>query len=141
MSSEKSYNEYLKNYFEDRPALQHFGECFIKAVFDPSITRFLDAYKGNGDPRFAEAVKKYIETFSDTQLDSLEKLTKAIIYDALSAMLDMFVLYPEMSIIVEQDGKKIDILEISDSFCNDMIGENGCIEIFGKYANDFVGQS
>ncbi len=141
MSTEKSYHEYLEHYFEDRPALQHFGECFVKAVFDPSITRFLDAYKGKGNPRFAEAVKQYIETFSDTQLDSLEELTKAIIYDTLSAMLDMFVLYPEMSITVEQDGKKIDILEISDSFCNDMLGEDGCIEMFSKYADDFIEQS
>ena len=113
----------------------------MKAVFDPSITRFLDAYKGKGNPRFAEAVKQYIETFSDTQLDSLEELTKAIIYDTLSAMLDMFVLYPEISITVEQDGKKIDILEISDSFCNDMLGEDGCIEMFSKYADDFIEQS
>ncbi len=141
MEVKSTYDEYLENYFKDRPALLHFGERFVKEVFDPSIARFLNAYKGSGNPKFAEAVKKYIETFSDTQLDALEELTKTIIYDTLSAMLDMFVLYPEMSIIVEQDGKKIDILEISDSFCNDIIGEDGCIEIFSKYANDFIEQS
>ena len=45
-------------------------------------------------------------------------------------MLDLFVLRPELSITVEQNGEKVDILETSDSFCNDMIGEDGCIDLF-----------
>lgn len=137
MNTRSAYDEYLENYFKDRPALLHFGELFVKDVFDPSLTRFLSAYRGSGNPRFVEAMKKYIDTFTDTQLNSLEELTKSIVYDTLSAMLDMFVSHSEMSIIVEQDGKNVDILEISDSFCVDMIGKDGCIEIFSQYADDF----
>ena len=137
MDTKSAYEEYEKNYFKDRPALLHFGEIFVKQVFDPSLARFLNAYQGGGNPRFAEAIQKYTETFSDTQLHAVEELTKTIVYDTLSAMLDMFVLYPELSILVEQDGKKVDIGEISDSFCSDMIGEGGCVERFSQYADDF----
>jgi len=137
MDAKSAYEEYLENYFKDRPALFHFGEIFVKQVFDPSLAKFLNAYKGSGNSKFVEAIQKYIETFSDTQLRSLEELTKAIVYDTLSAMLDIFVLYPELSILVEQDGEKVDIGKISDSFCNDMIGKDGCVEIFSQYADDF----
>lgn len=135
MSNNKSYDDYLKNYFNERPALLFFGERFIKDVFDPSIERFLKAYDGKGNTQFVNAVKKYIETFSDEQIDSLKKLTEAIVYDSLSAMLDLFVLRPELSITVEQNGEKVDILKISDSFCSDMIGDDGCIDLFSKYPN------
>ncbi|MEY8318447.1 hypothetical protein AALB19_14195 [Oscillospiraceae bacterium 50-58] len=135
MSNNKTYDDYLKNYFNKRPALLFFGERFIKDVFDPSIERFLKAYDGEGNTQFVDAIKKYIEIFSEEQIEVLKKLTEDIVYDSLSAMLDLFVLRPELSITVEQDGEKVDILEISDSFCNDIIGDDGCIDLFSKYPN------
>lgn len=135
MSNTTTYDDYLKNYFNERPALLFFGERFIKDVFDPSIERFLNAYDGKGNAKFVDAIKKYIETFSDAQIDVLKRMTEVIVYDSLSAMLDLFVLRPELSITVEQNGEKIDILEISDSFCNDMIGDDGCIDLFSKYSD------
>ena len=133
MANDTTYDDYLKNYFNERPALLFFGERFIKDVFDPSIERFLNAYDGKGNPRFVDAIKKYTETFSDEQIGALKRITEVIIYSSLSAMLDLFVLRPELSITVERSGEKVDILETSDSFCNDMIGEDGCIDLFSKY--------
>lgn len=72
MANNTTYDDYLKNYFNKRPALLLFGERFIKDVFDPSIERFLNAYDGKGNPRFVEAIKKYTETFSDEQRDALK---------------------------------------------------------------------
>ncbi len=135
MANTSAYDDYLKNYFNERPALLFFGERFIKDVYDPSLGTFLDAYDGKGNPQFVDAVRKYIGTFSDEQIDALKKLTEAIVYRSLSAMLDLFVLRPELSITVEQNGEKVDILEISDSFCNDMIGDDGCIDLFSKDPN------
>ena len=111
MSNNKTYDDYLKNYFIERPALLFFGERFIKDVFDPSIERFLKAYDGDGSTQFVNAIKKYIETFSDEQIEVLKKLTEAIVYDSLSGMLNLFVLRPELSITVEQNGEKVDILK------------------------------
>ena len=136
MNSTEDYNRYIERYFKDRPALLHFGELFVKHVYDPSIKRFIDAYDGKGNPRFVQAIEKYVETFSDEQKELLKELTKAIVFDSLSAMLDLFVLWPELGITVNENGKKVEILEISDSFLNDMLGEEGCIDIFSEYSEE-----
>lgn len=114
----------------------HFGELFIKYVYDPSIKRFIDAYDGKGNPRFVQAIEEYTATFSDKQKELLKELTKSIVFDSLSAMLDLFVVWPELGITVNENGEKVDILSISDNFSSDMLGEEGCIDIFSEYPEE-----
>lgn len=133
MNTNESYEEYLQNYFKNRPALLHFGELFVKHVYDPSLKRFIEAYDGKGNPKFVQAIEEYTATFSDQQKELLKELTKSIVFDSLAAMLDLFVLWPELGITVEENGKKVDILSISDNFSEDMLGEEGCIDMFSKY--------
>ena len=133
MSTSEDYEKYIENYFKDRPALLHFGELFIKYVYDPSIKRFIDAYDGKGNPRFVQAIEGYTATFSDEQKELLKELTKSIVFDSLSAMLDLFVVWPELGITVEENGEKVDILSMSDNFSSDMLGEEGCIDMFSEY--------
>ena len=133
MNNNTNCDEYIENYFKDRPALLHFGELFIKHVYDPSVKRFIDAYDGKGDPRFAEAIKEYTATFSDEQKELLKELTKSIVFDSLSAMLDLFVVWPGLGITVEENGKKVDIVSISDNFGSNMLGEDGCLDRFSEY--------
>lgn len=136
MSSNTDYNEYFENYFKNRPALLHFGELFVKHVYDPSIKRFIDAYDGKGNPRFVQAVEEYTTTFSDEQKELLKELTKSIVFDSLAVMLDLFVVWPELGITVDESGEKVDILSISDNFTEDMLGEDGCIDIFSEYPEE-----
>lgn len=136
MNNNTNYDEYVENYFKNRPALLHFGELFIKYVYDPSIKRFIDAYDGKGNPRFVQAIEEYTATFSDKQKELLKELTKSIVFDSLSAMLDLFVVWPELGITVNENGEKDDILSISDNFSSDMLGEEGCIDIFSEYPEE-----
>ena len=133
MNINENYEEYLKNYFKNRPALLYFGELFVKYSYDPSIKRFIDAYDGKGNPKFVQAIEEYTATFSDQQKEMLKELTKSIVFDSMAAMLDLFVLWPELGITVTENGEKVDILSISDNFSEDMLGEDGCIDMFSKY--------
>lgn len=133
MNINENYEEYLKNYFKNRPTLLHFGELFVKYAYDPSIKRFIDAYDGKGNLKFVQAIEEYTATFSDQQKEMLKELTKSIVFDSMAAMLDLFVLWPELGITVTENGEKVDILSISDHFSEDMLGEDGCIDMFSKY--------
>ena len=133
MNINENYEEYLKNYFKNRPALLYCGELFVKYAYDPSIKRFIDAYDGKGNPKFVQAIEEYTATFSDQQKEMLKELTKSIVFDSMAAMLDLFVLWPELGITVTENGEKVDILSISDNFSEDMLGEDGCIDMFSKY--------
>ena len=88
---------------------------------------------GKGNPKFVQAIEEYTATFSDQQKEMLKELTKSIVFDSMAAMLDLFVLWPELGITVTENGEKVDILSISDNFSEDMLGEDGCIDMFSKY--------
>lgn len=133
MNINENYEEYCKNYFKNRPALLHFGELFVKYAYDKSLKLFLDAYDGKGNPKFVQAIEGYTASFSDQQKEMLKELTKSIVFDSMAAMLDLFVLWPELGITVTENGKKVDILSIIDNFSEDMLGEDGCIDMFSEY--------
>ncbi len=121
-------------YFEKRPMLWNFGEKFVEYVFDYTITNFLKRLDGTGHPQGVKIMKNMTGDFSPQQIDRLKKLMQCTVFNSLSAMLDFFETQPRFTIMAtDEQGQQIDLLEISDSLGNDMIGEYSCVAFLSKY--------
>lgn len=131
--------EQISKYFEDRPALLCYGKDFVKYVYDYTIERYNNAYEGKGSPEFVKQIKAYTESFTEDQINMLKLLTKDIIYHSVMQVIDRFEMNPIFKLVVEYDGKNINISELSDDgneLLFDMLGEDGLINLFSKYGAD-----
>jgi len=123
-----------REYFEKRPMLWNFGEKFVEYVFDDTITSFLKQLDGTGHPQGVKIMKNMTGDLSPQQMDRLKKLMQCTVFNSLSAMLDFFETQPQFTIMAtDEQGRQIDLLEISDSLSSDMIGEYSCVAFLSKY--------
>ncbi len=114
--------------------LWNFGEKFVKYVFDYTIANFLKQLDGTGHPQGVKIMKNMTGDFSPQQIDRLKKLMQCTVFNSLSAMLDFFETQPKFTVTASDgQGGQIDLLEISDSLSDDMIGEYGCVAFLSKY--------
>lgn len=121
-------------YFKNRPMLYDFGEKFVKYVFDYTITNFLKQLDGTGHPQGVKIMKNLTGDFSPRQIDRLKILMECTVFNSLSAMLDFFETQPKFTITAtDEQGRQVDLLEISYDLGGDMIGEYGCVSFLSKY--------
>lgn len=123
----------MKNYFDRNPVLLYLGKKVVEKILDKSIQEVLEAFS---DPK-ARLLHEKLISFSQKQIDILEEIVPYIITGTVSNMLCFFEENEDIQLMIDFEGERINIAEVSDGLYGDLNGKDGWIDRFGKYI-DFV---
>ena len=115
--------------------LDTIGEEIIKFSFDPAIGNLLSLRIKENPPVI---FKEYVELFkkmNNKDFSILQKYLEESIGDTIFNILRIFEEDERFKLIYEEDGKQVNLVEISEMLKAEPIIENGWIEQFSKYAN------
>ena len=116
--------------------LDTIGEEIIKFSFDPAIGNLLSLRIKENPPVI---FKEYVELFkkmNNKDFSILQKYLEESIGDTIFNILRIFEEDERFKLIYEEDGKQINLVEISEMLKAEPLGENGWIERFSKYAKE-----
>ena len=116
--------------------LDTIGEEIIKFSFDPAIGNLLSLRIKENPPVI---FKEYVELFkkmNNKDFSILQKYLEESIGDTIFNILRIFEEDERFKLIYEEDGKQVNLVEISEMLKAEPIIENGWIERFSKYANE-----
>ena len=116
--------------------LDTIGEEIIKFSFDPAIGNLLSLRIKENPPVI---FKEYVELFkkmNNKDFSILQKYLEESIGDTIFNILRIFEEDRRFKLIYEEDGKQINLVEISEMLKAEPIIENGWIERFSKYAKE-----
>ena len=116
--------------------LDTIGEEIIKFSFDPAIGNLLSLRIKENPPVI---FKEYVELFkkmNNKEFSILQKYLEESIGDTIFNILRIFEEDGRFKLIYEEDGKQINLVEISEMLKAEPIIENGWIERFSKYAKE-----
>ena len=116
--------------------LDTIGEEIIKFSFDSAIGNLLSLRIKENPPVI---FKEYVELFkkmNNKDFSILQKYLEESIGDTIFNILRIFEEDERFKLIYEEDGKQINLVEISEMLKAEPIIENGWIERFSKYAKE-----
>ena len=116
--------------------LDTIGEEIIKFSFDPAIGNLLSLRIKENPPVI---FKEYVELFkkmNNKDFSILQKYLEESIGDTIFNILRIFEEDERFKLIYEEDGKQVNLVEISEMLKAEPLGENGWIERFSKYAKE-----
>ena len=116
--------------------LDTIGEEIIKFSFDSAIGNLLSLRIKENPPVI---FKEYVELFkkmNNKEFSILQKYLEESIGDTIFNILRIFEEDGRFKLIYEEDGKQINLVEISEMLKAEPIIENGWIERFSKYAKE-----
>ena len=116
--------------------LDTIGEEIIKFSFDSAIGNLLSLRIKENPPVI---FKEYVELFkkmNNKDFSILQKYLEESIGDTIFNILRIFEEDGRFKLIYEEDGKQINLVEISEMLKAEPIIENGRIEQFSKYAKE-----
>ena len=116
--------------------LDTIGEEIIKFSFDSAIGNLLSLRIKENPPVI---FKEYVELFkkmNNKDFSILQKYLEESIGDTIFNILRIFEEDGRFKLIYEEDGKQINLVEISEMLKAEHIIENGWIERFSKYAKE-----
>ena len=116
--------------------LDTIGEEIIKFSFDPAIGNLLSLRIKENPPVI---FKEYVELFkkmNNKEFSILQKYLEESIGDTIFNILRIFEEDERFKLIYEEDGKQVNLVEISEMLKAEPIIENGWIERFSKYAKE-----
>ena len=116
--------------------LDTIGEEIIKFSFDSAIGNLLSLRIKENPPVI---FKEYVELFkkmNNKDFSILQKNLEESIGDTIFNILRIFEEDGRFKLIYEEDGKQINLVEISEMLKAEPIIENGWIERFSKYAKE-----
>ena len=116
--------------------LDTIGEEIIKFSFDSAIGNLLSLRIKENPPVI---FKEYVELFkkmNNKDFSILQKYLEESIGDTIFNILRIFEEDGRFKLIYEEDGKQVNLVEISEMLKAEPIIENGWIERFSKYAKE-----
>ena len=116
--------------------LDTIGEEIIKFSFDPAIGNLLSLRIKENPPVI---FKEYVELFkkmNNKEFSILHKYLEESIGDTIFNILRIFEEDERFKLIYEENGKQINLVEISEMLKAEPLGENGWIDRFSKYAKE-----
>jgi hypothetical protein len=131
--TEVVFKLYLNLRMDNEQILELFGKILISKTYDKSA-RFLKS-----DLKDLKQTDRYKNLFSEmtqVQKTELEKLSKEMLSGILFDFLKIFEENREFKLIYEAEGKRVDLVQISEMLKAEPIIEGGWIDRFSMYSDN-----
>jgi hypothetical protein len=114
--------------------LEEFGREFIEFVRDNAIFAFNSIVKGHMKDNQSKLLHDEIsKNLDEKQLDLVRKLITNNVDEMLHQFLWMFEQSSKFKLYYEENGKLINLNELSDGLSGELYTEDGWIQKFSKY--------
>lgn len=124
----------VENYFARNPVLLYVGKKIVEEIVDKTNQQCLESIETVEENN---VVRQKIMSFTDEQLKAVKDIIPWVTMSTVSNMLQLFEQNCDMEFVVDYNGEKMNIAEISDGLDGDFLGEGGWIDRFGGRL-DFV---
>lgn len=124
----------VENYFARNPVLLYVGKKIVEEIVDKTNQQCLESIETVEENN---VVRQKIMSFTDEQLKAVKDIIPWVTMSTVSNMLRLFEQNCDMEFVVDYNGEKMNIAEISDGLDGDFLGEGGWIDRFGGHL-DFV---
>ena len=115
--------------------LNDFGRLIIKDGYDSGINLVDNLKKITNPPYIIKEEASFVKSLNEEQIDGLKKLIKRTQSDLIFAFLKIFEEQENYKLIYEENGKQVNLDEISEMLKAEPIIENGWIDRFSKYSD------
>ena len=115
--------------------LNDFGRLIIKDGYDSGINLVDDLKQITKPPYIIKEEASFVKSLNDEQINGLKKLIKRTQSDLIFSFLKVFEEQENYKLIYEENGKQVNLEEISEMLKAEPIIENGWIERFSKYSD------
>ena len=115
--------------------LNDFGSLIIKDGYDSGINLVDNLKKITNPPYIIKEEVSFVKSLNDEQINCLKKLIKRTQSDLIFSFLKVFEEQENYKLIYEENGKQVNLEEISEMLKAEPIIENGWIERFSKYSD------
>jgi len=116
----------------NQEVLDEFGKIVTRKIFDNQYRFIKNEIK---DLSSSEGYKNLFYKMTNTQKKEIEYYTSELLKGTLFDFLKIFEENEQFKIVYEEDGKQVNLLEISEMLKAEPIIENGWIERFSKEIN------
>ena len=115
--------------------LNDFGRLIIKDGYDSGINLVDDLKQITKPPYIIKEEASFVKSLNDEQINGLKKLIKRTQSDLIFSFLKVFEEQENYKLIYEENGKQVNLEEISEMLKAEPIIENGWIDRFSKYSD------
>ena len=115
--------------------LNDFGRLIIKDGYDSGINLVDDLKQITKPPYIIKEEVSFVKSLNDEQINCLKKLIKRTQSDLIFSFLKVFEEQENYKLIYEENGKQVNLEEISEMLKAEPIIENGWIDRFSKYSD------
>ncbi|ATA76482.1 conserved hypothetical protein [Capnocytophaga canimorsus] len=119
--------------------LDEFGRELIENTFDPAIGNLLSLSVKENPPIIFENYVNFLKKLKHQDFITLQKYLQESVGGILFNILKLFEENEQFKLIYEENGKQINLVEISEMLKAEPIIENGWIKRFSKYADEYDG--
>ncbi len=117
---------------ENKEILDEFGQKVIKGAFDPVYGNLRSLKDIENPPIMFREYSDFIKSLSENDFAILQKYLADRIGSCLFDFLRVFEENEEFKLTYEKDGRKVNLVEISEMLKAEPIIENGWIERFSQ---------
>ena len=116
----------------NRDILNDFGKIIVEQVYDNQYRFIKNSIE---DLSRTDEYKNLFNNMSVTQKNEIENYTKEILQGALFDFLNIFEENEEYRLVYEEEGKQVNLVEISEMLKAELIIEDGWIDRFSIYSD------
>ena len=116
--------------------LDEFGGIIINDIYDDSIKYFNQLIENKTKWGTGQIFSIFLNKLSVEDREILKTYLEESIKTSIFGFLGIFEEHERFKLIYEEDGKQVNLVEISEMLKAEPIIENGWIERFSKYANE-----
>lgn len=120
----------------NKEILDEYGKKIIKECYDPGI-EYIDQLKRKENPPFIIADEvNFVQGLDEDQIKGLKKIIHRTQNNFLFTFFRIFEEQEEYKLLFAEEGKQVNLAEISEMLKAEHMIENGWIARFSEYAND-----
>ena len=124
----------MDDYYSKNPVLLYIGKKIVEDVLDKANEDYMTLIS---NASYNLALRSKLKSFSQEQINLILELIPWITSGTICNMLYLFDQNEDIQFIVEYEGKKINLAEVSDGINGELLVKGGWLDRFGKYM-DFM---
>lgn len=120
----------------NKEILDFLGNYVVQDCYDPVTSNFLSLLRKDNPPLRIQEYVTFFKKLDDEECAVLHNYIKDRVSSTIFNLFKILEEHEEFKLIYEEEGKQVDLVEISEMLKAEHMIEGGWIDRFSKYAKD-----
>lgn len=117
--------------------LDKFGKYLVQSGKDDTLFNLDSIIEGRLKSANGKKMHQELQSFDEKQIEVLRKMGTLLTDMSLHNVLSMIESSDEIDVIVNEDGNKISVKDVSDGLAGELYSEDGWLLKYSKYPSSF----